>query len=246
MATNSKVEGIIDALRDRIIAGEFGVEGRLPSFRTLATEYDTTQETMNKTMQALQAEGLLVSMGAKGVFVSPTRIKFPGMVANFYGDFLKNERDPFELLIEKPKIIKAIPELAKKLNLPKNAPIIQRIRKQGAGNLTFRFVYEYFPMSFINEKLLEKIYTDPHLNIVLEIKETLGKTIKYTHEELLARLPTTHEQKELQIVRTNPIIDIDTTQFTDDKKTVVTYNKKILNANYFLLIYDYSSRYWDK
>ena len=69
MSVTVKVDSLVDTLRARIQSGEFGDE-KLPSFRELAEEYNTTQETMNKTIQALQAEGQLISRGTKGVFVN--------------------------------------------------------------------------------------------------------------------------------------------------------------------------------
>jgi DNA-binding GntR family transcriptional regulator len=90
MSTRSKVEKFIDALRNRILSGEFGNTGRLPSFRTLATEYNTTQETMNKTMQALQAEGLITSLGAKGVFANTPSTRLLGFTPNFLNIYKVN------------------------------------------------------------------------------------------------------------------------------------------------------------
>src|SRR5258708_3171362 len=112
MPTTSKLDLIVDALRKRILLGEFGPLGRLPSFRTLATEYQTTQETMNKTMQALQAEGLLLSMGVKGVFVNSLRVRIPGIVANFYKHIQELGLDATEVTLGTPEIIHPPPDLA--------------------------------------------------------------------------------------------------------------------------------------
>lgn len=245
MSVTVKVDSLVDTLRARIHSGEFGDE-KLPSFRELATEYQTTQETMNKAMQALQAEGALISRGTKGVFVNKQRIRVPGMVANFYEEYLKLDTDPIQVLITKPRIIQPSKELAKRMQLTQKDKILERVRKQGTKDITFRLVYEYFPMSLITPTMLEEIYNDPHYHIINAIKENFEKTIQHTHEELIARLPTLEEQKELQIVRTNPVIYTELTHFTEDKKLVICCNNKTMNANQFLLTYDYSVNYWNK
>lgn len=245
MATNSKVEGIIDALRDRIIAGEFGVEGRLPSFRTLATEYDTTQETMNKTMQALQAEGLLISMGAKGVFVNNIRIRLNTQgVVNDFSEYIKEQGFiPKGELIDKPEIIDPPSDVMTHMKLKKGQKVLLRQRKQGTDNFMLRVTLEYYPAHFITEAMLEQINKDPNFSIIHAIKINFKKTIERAHEEVIARLPNSFEQKQLQIVRTNPVIEIKSANFTADEKTAIIYYHKVLNANHFILSYKTTLKY---
>lgn len=239
MAANTKVDTIIDGIRSRILSGEFGEEGRLPSFRKLVAEYDTSQETMNKAMQALQAEGLLLSAGAKGVFVNNSRIRMPGFVVDFAEYLEKKGFTPKSEFISKPEIIEPSEDIQKKLKLKKGQQVLYRQRKQGTERTPFRVVQEYFPMLYINDEMIKQINKDPSMNILAAIKKNFEKTIGFTSEELIVRLPTSFEQKQLQIVRTNPVIESQRTHMTNDKKDVLLYNYKVLNANHFLLSYDY-------
>jgi DNA-binding GntR family transcriptional regulator len=240
MTGPSKVDNIIDSLRNRILSDEFG-EGKLPSFRKLVVEYETSQETMNKAMQTLQAEGLLLSAGAKGVFANVPRIRMPGLVAHFYNYLEEAGLKPQGETIDKPTIITPSKDLAKKMLLPKNSQVLNRKRRQGAENAHFRLVDGYYPMSLINDEMLEQIYKDPHFHIPEAIEKHFKKYIKYVHEEIIARLPTIEEQEQLKIVRTNPVIEAKFINYTEDKKTVIVYNEMILNANHFLLSYHYSA-----
>src|SRR5712691_5646260 len=79
---DTKLDVITEKLREQIVKGDFGTMGRLPSHRMLAEQYDTTRETINKVVQRLQAEGLLISHGTAGVFVS-SRTRMPGITARF-------------------------------------------------------------------------------------------------------------------------------------------------------------------
>lgn len=244
MAANTKVDTIIDGIRSRILSGEFGEEGRLPSFRKLVAEYETSQETMNKAMQALQAEGLLLSAGAKGVYVNNARLRIPGIVVDF-SEYLKEQGlSPKSEFLATPEIIQPPQDIMHQMKLKKGQLTLCRQRKQGTDNSIFRLVIEYFPMQFINDEMLEQIKKDPTYNILNAIKKYFNKNIGYTEEELISRLPTTFEQEKLQIVRTNPVIESKRINLTADKKVALLYYHKILNANHFLLTYKYSIDYW--
>lgn len=245
MSSQSKVGSIIDSLRNRILTGEFG-EGRLPSFRKLVVEYETSQETMNKAMQTLQAEGLLVSAGAKGVFTNVNRMRVPGLgrVKNFFDYMQQQGFDAFEETIGEPQVITPSKEMSKAMHLAKNEKVLFRLRRQGTKLTPFRLVEGYYPMSLITDSMLEQIKTDQHYYIIGNIQQNFKKSIKHIHEEIITRLPTIFEQEQLEIVRTNPVIEVTFINYDEDKKTVIMYNKMILNANHFLLSYDYEVGHW--
>jgi DNA-binding GntR family transcriptional regulator len=243
MLTQSKVDLIIDSLRNRILSGEFG-EGKLPSFRKLVIEYETSQETMNKAMQALQAEGILVSSGAKGVFTNVPRVRMPGLVAHFFKYLEKAGLEAKGETLAGPEIMNPPSEIAKAMNLSKNELVFYRRRRQGTTTSPFRLVDGYYPMTLINEDMIQQAQKDPYFHIAEAIEKNFGKKIKYLHEEIIARLPTSSEQEELKIVRTNPVIDAKFINYAEDKKTVIVYNHMILNANHILLSYDYEVEHW--
>jgi DNA-binding GntR family transcriptional regulator len=240
MSNISKVDNLVEAIKSRILNGEFGNEGRLPSFRTLATEYGTTQETMNKTMQSLQAEGLLISKGAKGVFVNNPRIILPGIIAHFFKYIEKEGFESKGETLTGPDVIKPPAEVAKAMGLTKKDFVLYRRRRQGTIDSPLRLVDGYYPMAFITEDMLKKAKSDPYYHIADAIQKHFKQSAVFIHEEVLARLPNQQEQEELKIVRNNPVIDAKFTHYAEDKKTVVVYNHMILNANHFMLTYDYS------
>jgi len=246
MSTNTKVEGLIDALRTRIHSGEFGNEGRLPSFRSLATEYNTTQETMNKTMQALQAEGLLTSMGAKGVFVNKTDVRLLAHTQNFFQYLKEQVQDPFEEYIEKPSLIKAPAEIARILGVAEGSIVFRRFKKQGTNQVLFRLEEVFYPKSVLTDEAIEKMTKNASFLPFELIKDKFGIFIASANEKILCRLPSAYEQDLLKIVRTNPVIDIKRVCYTKDKKKILTYSRMILNANHFLLSYDYEVDLWKK
>jgi DNA-binding GntR family transcriptional regulator len=87
MVDNTKVDVLAEKLRQRVREGEFGTSGRIPPHRVLAEQLQTTRETVNKVVQLLQSEGLLVARD-KSVYVKPPLMKLPGFVAN-YDQYIK-------------------------------------------------------------------------------------------------------------------------------------------------------------
>jgi len=244
MATTTKVDVIIDGLRSRIQAGEFGSDGRLPSFRKLVAEYETSQETMNKAMQALQAEGVLLSYGAKGVFVNTPHIRLLGIAENFYHYLQEQVPDPIAEYIDKPTILKASTEIAQIMNVPEETLVLRRFMKQGTRQTTFRLEESYYPKKYLTTAMIDEIKKDASYAALPLMKEKFGATITDVSEEVMCRLPSDYEQDLLKIVRNNPVIDIRRKHYSKDKKTVIFYTHMILNANHFLLSYNYEVNFW--
>src|SRR3954452_10551252 len=113
MPSDVKVDDITESFRQRILNGDFGAFGRLPSLRLLAEELGTTRETMNKVVQYLQAEGLLISRGTAGVFVNLPRLRIPGVTERF-DSFLESQGlTPIMVNVEGPSVMPVSPDLAK-------------------------------------------------------------------------------------------------------------------------------------
>lgn len=244
MSPDVKIDAIADELRQRVINGDFGNSGRLPSLRMLADELGVTHETVNKAFQRLQAEGLLISKGRSGVFVSKSRTRIPGITARF--DLLLKEQGlmPVETNIEKPDLVSAPSYVAKVMGISEGSSVVHRVRKQGTDSVSYRIAENFYPVSLAGGKILEDMQKDERMDVVLAIKEVHHKVIKFVHEEVIGRLPTTEEQVLLSIVRNSPVLEVFRTNYAEDHTTVVMFNRIIFVANLFLLDYDYIAPHW--
>ena len=61
---------IMEHIRSAILAGEFVPGGRIPPVRDLASQAQVTPNTMQRAMLELEREGLLVTCGTMGRFVT--------------------------------------------------------------------------------------------------------------------------------------------------------------------------------
>jgi DNA-binding LacI/PurR family transcriptional regulator len=76
--TEKLYEQVANDLKERINRMEFGVEGRIPNFLTLARDYKVSMSTIKKSMQILNDEHVVISRVGKGTFVNKGATKFRG------------------------------------------------------------------------------------------------------------------------------------------------------------------------
>lgn len=244
MSPDTKVDHIADAFRQRILDGEYGTGGRLPSLRLLSEEYDVTHETMNKVVQRLQAEGLLISQGRAGVFVNKPRTRIPGITARF--DLYLQEQGlvPVEANIDEPAIVAAPADVARVFGIDEGAPVVRRIRLQGTATMPYRLAENFYPVELVGGPLLEQMQKDARLDVLLAVKDAHGKMIKRVHEDVIGRLPTSREQELLKVVRNTPVLEVQRTNYAQDDTTIIMFNRIIFVASYFVLSYDYITPLW--
>lgn len=243
MAPDTRVDEIIDDLRKRILAGDFGTMGRLPSLRMLASQFKTTQETMNKVVQHLQAEGLLSSLGRQGLFVSMPRTRIPGIVPRFDLYLKEMGLEPVEHNIDSPSIVPAPPDIAKAMGVKPGNDVVHRARKQGTTTDYYRIAENFYPVDLAGGEILKLMQDDERADVLLSIKLIHGRTITHIHEDVVGRLPTTQEQETLKISRNTPILEVTRTNF-DETNFVVMVNRIIFVASRFVLSYDYPVKHW--
>ncbi len=244
MSPEAKIDTILTLFRQRILDGEFGTAGRLPSLRMLAEEYSTTHETINKVVQLLQAEGILVSKGRAGIFVNMPRTRVPGVVARFDRYLAEQGFKTAEANIETPAIVSAPPAAAQRMHIEEGTPVVRRFRQQGTTAAYYRIAENFYPLALAGGAILEQMQQDVHFDVPFAIKETYGQTIEQVHEEILARLPTPQEQEWLNIVRNTPVLEIYRTNYASDHKTVIMLNHLTCVASYFIMEYDYPTSAW--
>ena len=247
MSPDTKMDTLANELRERVQRGVFGTAGRLPSLRMLADEFGTTNETMNKVVQLLQAEGVLLSQGRAGVFVHPQLTRVPGLTKRFDKHLEDMGLTPVEKNIGTPAFELAPLEVAKVFEVPENTPILRRKRRQGTSAIHYRLAENYYAPDLVDEEVLERIREDERYDVLEHIKEKHHETIKRVHDDVYARLPTPEEQEQLSIVRHTPVIEIKRISYSaQEDGSVIMYSRIIFVASYFFLSYDYSVPFWEK
>ncbi|GER84509.1 hypothetical protein KTAU_31450 [Thermogemmatispora aurantia] len=244
MSPDTKIDSIMDDLRRRILAGSYGTQGRLPGLRMLAREFRTSQETMNKVIQRLQAEGLLSSLGQRGIFIRASRTRIPGLLPRFDLYLKEMGLEPVEENLEDPALIPVPPEIADLMGVPPDARVVRRIRRQGTITAYMRIAENFYPQELAGE-FIEQMKADAHMDVVEAIKQRHGIVINQVHEDIIARLPSKQEQSWLKIPRGSPIMEVDRV-CRSKEGTVVMCNRLLLVASFFVLSREYNVSHWDQ
>jgi DNA-binding GntR family transcriptional regulator len=244
MSPDTKVSDITAAIRERILKGEFGTGGRLPSLRMFAQQYSTTQQTMNAAIQRLQAEGLLSSLGRQGVFVHMPRTRIPGVVPRFDLYIKELGMVPVETNVIKPEIVPAPADVTKALGVVEGAPVVHRLLRQGTTGAHMRLAENFYPVALVDDYILGQMQKDERLDALLAIKDKYGKVVKHVRETVVARFPSEEEMELLKITRNTPVLDVRRTN-SDEDGTAIMYNRIVFVASYFELTYDYDVPHWN-
>lgn len=227
MVDNTKVDVLAEQLRQRIRGGEFGTSGRIPPHRVLAEQLFTTRETVNKVIQLLQSEGLLVARD-KSVYVKPPLIKLPAFITNYDQYIQERGLEPVSEFLEKPHLVPLPAWVAKLLEREEGEMAPHRLLRQGikypAGIVHYRLSENFYNPELVKEEIFQGLQSDPQYNTWTAMKQKYGIEVVRSKNVATARLPTLEEQNHLEIVRGTPVLELHRVQLTQDDLPVMVNN----------------------
>ncbi len=124
------VATICQTLSEKIAAGLYSAEGRLPSERTLSEQFSTTRITLREALSQLEAQGLIYREVRRGWFISPPRILYNPLQRSHFHAMAKEQGRIAQTELIDANQIKGSDILCQKLNLPAQSDIycIRRLR----------------------------------------------------------------------------------------------------------------------
>jgi len=234
---DTKIDGLAGTLRQRLNKGEFGTSGRLPPFRELANQLHTTQETTNKVIHLLQSEGLLVVKG-KSVYVNPVNFQMPAMVPHFDRYIESQGLVPISTFLEPPDLVSIPFVIADKMGLDECTLVPHRLLRQGVQKgdtvVHVRLSENFYNPELVKDEIFEGLRSNPQFDTLIAIKNKYGKAIENISLDATSRLPTSNEQKLLEVVRGTPMMEFYRTSYTSDG-LVVMVNKIVFVGHYVKL-----------
>lgn len=237
------IEQRSNELRSEIVTGTYGRagKGRIPSTADLAKRWNTPRSTVYQILQLLQSEGVIRSKG-KYLVVNYPSLELQGLTKNFEAFLVAQGYDvTIENLIN--PILESMPvEAAKLFNQEEGVHVVHRMRKQGITDQPLRIAENWYPAT-LAAQFLEKMQVQERMDVIGEIDKVHGLHIVESEDILLARVPTAQEAKWLDIVRTEPIVEIRRSNFAQDS-TPIMWNKVIHVAPHFKFTYRYPVGFW--
>lgn len=224
MVDKTKIDILAEQLRKRIREGEFGTSGRIPPHRVLAEQLQTTRETVNKVVQLLQSEGLLMARD-KSVYVKPPLMKLPAFMAN-YDQYIRDRGlEPVSEFLEQPQLVPLPARIAKLLERKEGEMVPHRLLRQGikypAGTVHYRLSENFYNPELVKEEIFQGLRSDPQYNTWTAIKSRYGIEVVKSKNIATARLPTLEEQNRLGIVRGTPVLELYRVQLAQDDLPVM-------------------------
>jgi GntR family transcriptional regulator len=119
---------LTEILRERILSGELGPDDQLPTEDALCQEYGVSRGTVRQAVSTLAHEGLIRREQGRGTFVNPLPSGSAFFtLTGFDEDMRRQYRRPSTRLLAL-EVIPATPEVAKRLALASDEPVIHILR----------------------------------------------------------------------------------------------------------------------
>ena len=128
--SQTTVATICQTLSEKIAAGIYCAEGRLPSERALSEEFSTTRITLRESLGQLEAQGLIYREVRRGWFISPPRIRYNPLQRSHFHAMAKEQGRSAQTELLDACQLRGSDALCQKLNLPPQSDIycIRRLR----------------------------------------------------------------------------------------------------------------------
>lgn len=234
---DTKIDLLTEQFRERIRSGEFGTSGRIPPHRVLAEQLNTTRETVNKIIQMLQSEGLLVSRD-KSVYVQPPLMKLPAFVANFDQYIRDHGENPVSMFLEKPNLVPLPEAIAKLMGRKSGEMVPHRLLRQGinysSGTVYYRLSENFYNPDLIKDEIFCSLQSDPQFDTWIAIRNKYGIEVLSSKNVVVARLANLQEQEQLEVVRGTPVLELHRVQLAQND-LVVMVNRLVFIGSLFEL-----------
>jgi GntR family transcriptional regulator len=202
---------IAEALKVRIRAGEWGAGERLPSIPALAEGYGVAKQTIQRSIDQLRVEGVLITRPGSGTYVRGTRRRLNRLSRGRYGtrrgyhaDLAARYRQQLVAAGRSP----APPEVADVFGVPAGSPLVRReyLVRSDEGQ-PVELGASWFRLADAENTPLEQelAFGRP---LYQEVEEVTGRRYATATDHLSARLPTRDEAQILHIRPDTPVLHL--------------------------------------
>lgn len=201
---------IATALRQRIRAGEWGAGEKIPSIPALADAYGVAKQTIQRTIDQLRVEGMLITRPGSGTFVRGTRRRLSRLSRARYGhrrgyhaDLAARYRQQLLAAGRSP----APAEVADAFGVADGTPLVVRRHLVHTDDQPVEIGASWFrPQDADGTSLVE--FTAYGRPLYQEVEEATGRRYVSATDHLSARLPTREEAELLQIRPDTPVLHL--------------------------------------
>lgn len=197
-------------LRARIRRGDWAPGERLPSIPAIATMYGVAKQTVQRTIDQLRVEGLLITKPGSGTYVRGTRRRLNRLSRGRYGahrgyhaDLAARYRQHLLEVGRSP----APAEVADAFGVPDSAELVVRRHLVRTGDAPVEVGASWLRPADAAGTSLERAQAHGQ-PLYQEVEEVTGRRYATATDQITARLPTREEAELLQIRPDTPVLHL--------------------------------------
>ena len=204
-------------LRERILAGIYGQDMRLPSENALQSEFGVSRVTIRLALDVLRGSGLVESRQGKGYFVRPVRALHDLGRLQGFGEMMASVGVEAHSVVLDVAEGPASAEVQKALDLDRRAAIVAIRRVRVGGGAALSYDISYFPLD-IGRRLIEQDLA--HADIFVLIERALGIDLGYADLTLDVALADSEAARHLGVAEGNPLMRIKRLTYDTKKRPI--------------------------
>jgi GntR family transcriptional regulator len=213
---------IATQLRERIRRGDWKAGERLPSIPAMAEMFGVAKQTVQRTVDQLRVEGVLITKPGSGTYVRGTRRRLNRLARGRYGahrgyhaDLAARYRQQLTGVGREP----APPEVADAFGVRDGTDMLVRRHIVRTDDATVEVGASWFRVKDANGTSLERVeaFGRP---LYQEAEEALGKRYASATDTISARQPSREEAEILQIRPDTPVLHLLHVAFDETRKPI--------------------------
>jgi GntR family transcriptional regulator len=207
-ATEAPHRQIAALLRERIRRGEWAPGERLPAIPAIAVEYGVAKQTIQRTIDQLRVEGVLITRPGSGTFVRGTKRRLNRLSRGRYGaqrgyhaDLAARYRQHLTEVGHSP----APPDVAEAFGVSPGTALVVRRHLVRTSDVPVEVGASWLRPTDADGTALARpeVFDRP---LYQEVEETTGRTYTNATDQITARLPSRDEAELLQIRADTPVL----------------------------------------
>lgn len=258
MDKSTKIDEIVQLIKDRIQQGIYVAGEKLPSERELAEELGISRTTLRTALIRLQSENMIDIVPRGGIFVRSSAPKLimgpplPNMpvaeglelkrAGSFVRDMQSKGRQVLVRFLEPSSIIPLGEELGAIMKTNPDVEVLRRYRVHLVDRVPYRILDSYYLASYLGELLG---HDDNYIPLFKWLRENKGVRASRAFEKISCRMPTAEEASILRIARNQPVVEMDRwvwgeKEGSEGEEILFEYTRIIANASLHDFTYTYT------
>ena len=199
---------IAEQLRARIRSGDWAAGERLPSIPAIADMFGVAKQTVQRSIDQLRVEGVLITKPGSGTYVRGTRRRLNRLSRGRYGAHRGYHADlaaRYRQQLISVGLSPAPAEVAEAYGLSPGAALLARRHLVRTADAAVEVGASWFRPDDVTGTSIERaeVFGRP---VYQEVEDAVGRRYQRATDQITARLPTREEAETLQIRPDTPVL----------------------------------------